>query len=87
MTDDDKSVLNDEERETMLLLDAVIGRIYDWGLRGNQLELIQATHVIQGFIIQHMLQRLSPEWAKWYAQRDDEDKPRVELVEEPTKTA
>lgn len=81
MTDENPKMLNDEEQEVITLLSAVVQHIYDWGLRANQGELIQAVHVIQGFIIQHMLQRLSPEWSKWYVVRDEAPD------EEPAKTA
>lgn len=58
---------NDEERlANESLLDAV-SRIQGWGLKANHAELVQATHVIQGFIVQHMLQRLNPDaFGRWY---------------------
>jgi hypothetical protein len=40
----------------------------DWGMTTNGTELGSAVHVIQGFIVQHMLHRLAPEeWSGWHA--------------------
>lgn len=67
MTDVD---LNDEEEEVMMLLLGVYERIVDWGLGANQYELAAAVHTIQGFIVQHMLNRLAPDaWQDWFSHR------------------
>lgn len=56
-----------EERVAMDDLLACMRRIQGWGLQANQAELTQAVHVVQGFIVQHMLQRLNPdEFGRWY---------------------
>ena len=39
----------------------------DWKLKFNHDELRPAIHVLQGFIVQHMLHRLNPAgWSNWY---------------------
>ena len=39
----------------------------DWSLRVNDSEFHGALHILQSFIVQHMLQRQEPEhWAIWY---------------------
>jgi hypothetical protein len=64
-------MLSADEAEAMEMLLAVVDHIReDWGLMMNEAELTQAVHVIQGFIIQHMLQRLAPgQWGRWYAEK------------------
>lgn len=59
---------NDEERTAFKTLGQVHKQILDWGLRVNQAELSQAIHVLQGFIIQHMLERIAPDefGSNWY---------------------
>ena len=45
-----------------------MGRIHDLGLRANGGELAAAVHVLQGFVVQHMLQRVEPDkWGNWFA--------------------
>lgn len=59
--------LDDDESEVMALVTSAYRRIRGWGLRTNDGEIEQAIHVIQGFIIQHMLQRLNPDqWGAWF---------------------
>jgi hypothetical protein len=41
-------------------------RIVSWGLSANGSELTAAVHVVQGFVIQHMLARVDPDWSDWY---------------------
>lgn len=41
--------------------------ILGWGLVANAPELAAAVHVIQGFIVQHVLARTSDYWSNWYA--------------------
>lgn len=59
---------NEEEREAsdaLLNCMQIINR--RWELQHNKEELAAAVHVIQGFIVQHMLNRLEPEnWGSWY---------------------
>jgi hypothetical protein len=60
LDDDEKQAMND-------LLGAYNKILRNWRLKHNQTELTAAVHVIQGFIVQHMLHRLSPDaWADWY---------------------
>jgi DNA modification methylase len=49
-----------------------------WDLRHNGTEMVSAIHVLQGFVVQHMLQRLDAEsWGNWYAPiRGDMREPR-----------
>jgi hypothetical protein len=59
--------LDPEERETMDLLLAFMRQLDDWGLRVNQGEMTAAIHVLQSFVVQHMLERIAPQaWASWY---------------------
>lgn len=59
--------LDEEEVTAMEDLFKVYICLRGWGLRANHGELEAAVHVIQGFIIQHMLQRVEPEhWTQWY---------------------
>jgi hypothetical protein len=47
----------------------------EWKLQANQFELVAAIHVIQSFIIQHMLGRLAPgQWAPWWATEPEEER-------------
>lgn len=43
----------------------------DWKLRGNEQELVIYVHGLQGFIVQHMLQRIGGAWGEWYADETD----------------
>jgi hypothetical protein len=53
------------------ILEAMDG-IQRLGLKTNQNELAAAVHVLQGFVIQHMLQRLAPgHWGAWYREVPD----------------
>jgi hypothetical protein len=61
------TMLVDEEKKAMEHLFAASDIILGWGLKANSDELVQAVHVIQGFIVQHMLFRLNPQaWSRWY---------------------
>lgn len=63
----DSLTLNDEERAAMDDLLSVMNTITQtWGMTMNGAELGAAVHVIQGFVIQHMLHRLAPDqWSGW----------------------
>jgi hypothetical protein len=63
-------ILDAEEQATMDSLDSVMRTITQtWGMSENSAELASAVHVIQGFIVQHMLHRLAPEhWNSWTPQ-------------------
>jgi hypothetical protein len=53
--------LNHEEQQAMDALLGVMGTITrTWDMTSNSNELAAAVHVIQGFIVQHMLHRLNP---------------------------
>lgn len=60
-----------EETAAMEHLFAFMRQIKEWGLRYNTAELTGAIHVLQGFLVQHMLGRLDPRWSNWYADRED----------------
>jgi hypothetical protein len=62
-----RAVLNEEEQETMEALTDVMTTITRrWRMTQNASELASAVHVIQGFVVQHMLHRLEPEsWSSW----------------------
>jgi hypothetical protein len=48
--------------------------VEDWGLEANGPEFVAAVHVIQSFIVQHMLARLAPErWSGWWRRPDNEE--------------
>lgn len=59
---------DEEEAEAMEHLLAYMELVTKrWGLRTNEGELTAAIHVLQGFVIQHMLRRLAPSsWSLWY---------------------
>ena len=59
--------LDDQERAAMDELLSVMDTIQnEWGMQSNGGELASAIHVLQGFIIQHMLHRLAPDrWSGW----------------------
>ena len=58
--------LDADEARVMAEIDRAYGDILAWGLVGNVGELAAAVHVLQGFVIQHMLQRLAPAaWGRW----------------------
>ena len=41
--------------------------IQGWGLKSYTAEMAQAIHVLQGFVDEHMLNRIAPdEWGSWY---------------------
>ena len=68
---DEKTVtlIGDEAKAMDHLLKAA-GIIFDWKPKGNYEELGTAIHVMQGFIIQHMLHRLNPRhWNSWYEEQ------------------
>lgn len=62
------------DAEEQAVMDALLGVMSairnDWGMTANASELSAAVHVIQGFVIQHMLHRLAPEsWGSWDQRR------------------
>lgn len=68
---------NEEEDEVSGAILFIMQRIVsDWGLRVNIDELGAAVHVLQSFVIQHMLIRLSPpgKWGMWYETLIPKDK-------------
>lgn len=60
--------LNVEEQVAMDHLLAFMVTVQsEWGLKHNQSELVIGIHMLQGFILQHMLQRVNPdEWGEWF---------------------
>lgn len=67
-----RAVLDAEEQEVMDHINAAMKGIVDLGLKMDSdnlgTELCLHVHGLQGFVVQHMLQRLEPhEWGKWYA--------------------
>jgi hypothetical protein len=63
------AVLNAEEQAVMDHILAAMQGIYDLGLKPdtNSSELSSAVHVLQSFVILHMLQRVAPgHWGEWY---------------------
>jgi hypothetical protein len=70
--------LDDEERACSDALQFASQTIIeDWQLQANQHELVAAVHVIQSFIIQHMLARLSPgRWRGWWATEEEREEER-----------
>jgi hypothetical protein len=70
--------LDAEEERAMDHLLAFMDTLKGWGLRTNGTEMVSAVHVLQGFVVQHMLQRLDAEaWGNWYAPiRGDMREPR-----------
>jgi hypothetical protein len=65
----DPTMMNDEERIAMGKVTEAMHAIQGLGALANQVELTAAVHVLQGFVIQHMLHRLSPEeFSDWSMQ-------------------
>lgn len=59
--------LDKDEQEVFDLLTEAWKRIRGWGLDVNLDELDHSFHMVQLFVIQHMLQRENPkDWAIWY---------------------
>lgn len=67
MTEPGSVTLDAHEQAVMDALLGVMRTITrEWGMHANGSELVAAVHVVQGFIVQHMLHRLSPEnWSDW----------------------
>lgn len=77
--------LDAEEQEAMDHLLDFMACLRAWGLRSNEGELASAIHVLQGFVIQHMLKRVAGDaWGTWYASQseDVEDSPAAAHAEE-----
>jgi hypothetical protein len=56
-----------EEQQVMDALAMIVQKVQLWGLRANLSEMTTAVHVLQGFVIQHMLHRVDPEqWSDWF---------------------
>lgn len=71
-----------EEEDAFRQLGEVHNLIFNrWKLkRGNNLEMefCAALHVLQGFIVQHMLQREDPgEWGEWFEEERGYDGQRT----------
>jgi hypothetical protein len=69
------AALNQDEQECMDHILAVMHTLCEkWGLReGTNLRYEMCLHVhgLQGFVQQHMLQRIAPDqWGHWYTERD-----------------
>ncbi len=62
---------DDEEREVLDACMTIYKMLHEtWKLKANAGEVAQALHVLQGFAVQHMLQRLAPgSWGNWYEER------------------
>lgn len=73
-------VLNEDEQEAWDLLGAFMRKLQTWGLRTNEDELAAAVHVLQGFVVQHMLRRCVPQgaWSAWYKSQSDDERERVD---------
>lgn len=75
--------LNMQEQRVMDSILAAHQGILDLGLLTNESELAQATHVLQSFVIQHMLERLAPDaWSVWFndAMCDKRTRERLEAL-------
>lgn len=60
-------LLDDEEQAAMDAVNNAMSQIVALGLRANGTELASAIHVLQGFVVQHMLQRREAEhWGNWF---------------------
>ena len=63
--------MNDEEKKVMrLITEAMSIIVNDWQMKKDTnlgTELTIAVHAMQGFVVQHMLQRTEPDkWGEWY---------------------
>ena len=62
-----RAILNEEEKTALDAIAAAHRSILDLGLKANHQELVAGIHVLQGFVIQHMLQRIEPgHWGRWF---------------------
>ena len=60
-------MMDEREKDAMRKIGDVHQAILGLGLQVNQQELVCAIHVLQGFVIQRMLQRINPEeFAGWW---------------------
>lgn len=65
--------LDEDELEVMTLLTTAYNRILGWGLQANVNELVMGLHIVQSFVIQHMLNRMAPgKFGTWYEARPEE---------------
>ena len=56
-----------EEQAAMDAIAAAYGMILGMGLSDNRGELVGAVHVLQSFVAQHLLHRISPKsWNDWF---------------------
>lgn len=60
--------LNHDEQAAMDDLLRFMAKMKRMGLNANVSEMIAAVHVLQGFVIQHMLARVHPDWSSWYSE-------------------
>lgn len=62
--------LNESERKVMrLITEAMSIIVNDWKMVSGEnlgIELTTAVHAMQGYVIQHMLQRTEPGWGEWF---------------------
>ena len=63
--------LTPEERRAMDATVEVLDALHDMGVKYNLDELTAAIHVLQGFVKQHVLNRLDPAyWSDWFGEND-----------------
>lgn len=64
-----KGPLDATEQAAMADLLGFMAKMNAMGLRANYAEMVAAIHILQGFVIQHMLGRLDPEhWSSWFVE-------------------
>jgi hypothetical protein len=64
---------NEDEEEAFDAIQGFMRVMHRLKLKANQQEMYSAIHVLQGFVVQHMLERLVPgAWGEWFG--DDERK-------------
>lgn len=63
----DRALLDADERKALDAILAAGDAVLALGLAHNKVEFYTHIHGLQGFVVQHMLQRIEPEhWNAWF---------------------
>lgn len=66
MSDPTRRLLNDDEETAMARLADFMTDLRRWGLSANEGEMTAAVHVLQGFVIQHAIERQFAGFNSWF---------------------
>ncbi len=72
MSEQPRAIPYEQEQEALDCLARYMEIVWHgWGLRANESEQAAAVHVLQGAVIQHMLNRIEPaRWGSWWDDRE-----------------